>query len=158
MKSLTKHEQDLKNRKAIGEFKEELDTLGQDSEEKAAKWVIEKGKEDRKKADEAEARILEGLEKEKNKRFTHYHEALYKTAKRKILEYGVPPKYYMDCQLTPKGLLFGFRSYASKKWEMKGMKITMIPRYDLFAIIMMINDALDEISKREKVNGSSITK
>ena len=131
---------------------EEIEAMGQDDEVKAAKWVKEKGKENEKIQNEKDAVALEKLH-DKRKQVYGYKDILLREALIRLKDYDVPSHYYIEIGKTEKGLIFGFKHFTDKQWFMKGMKVCMIPKYDLFAISLMINWALDEIGKREEKNG-----
>ena len=127
---------------------EELLAMGQDSETKAAKWVIEKGVEDRKAQDEEDYYTAEGIGKAQK------NEGLYKfkikeEAKKRIVSYDIPKGYLVDCVLTSKGLAFGWRYWSNKVWFMKGMLISGQVLADLQEVDRLINQALDEVGRHE---------
>lgn len=132
---------------------EEIEAMGQDSEVKAAKWVKEKGKEEEKLQNEKDAVALTKLH-DKRKQVITYRDVLLKEARIRLQDYDIPIGYIMDIAKTDKGVLFGFRHLKQKKWFMKGMKVSGLPREDLFGISMMINWALDSIAQREEENGT----
>ena len=133
------------------ELQEEIEVLGQDSEKKAAKFVIEKGKEHDKQAKEQEYQIQDKLDKSSP---NLYRISIRNEAKRRITEYDVPKGFRIDCVLTTKGLAFGYKYYTDKMWFMKGIKLSNIPMYDLNGVDRMINEALDEIDRR--INNKSL--
>ena len=126
---------------------EELLEMGQDNEKKGAKAVIEIGERERKKQTEKEFYLKEDLSKHKNKNI--YREAIRNEAKKRISEYNIPKGFMIDCVLTSKGLAFGYRYFTDKMWFMKGITISQNPLYDLQGVERRINEALDEIGRRE---------
>jgi hypothetical protein len=146
-KSLTKLEQEREDKKTIGAIVEEIEAEGQDSDIKAAKFVIEKGREKDKQEEEKEFETRDKLEKRANNT-NLYRDSVKNEARRRISEYDIPRGFQIDCVLTTKGLAFGYKYFTDKMWFMKGIKLSGMPIYDLNGVDRMINQALDEIDRR----------
>ena len=132
------------SKKRAEEFAEEIAVLGQDSEEQAAKWVIEKGEEERKKQDEENYYTQEKLAKRKG---SLYWDSIRNEARKRIASFDIPKGYTIDCVITSKGIAFGWKHYSRNVWYMKGMKVSESPVHDLQMVDRLISQALDEIER-----------
>jgi hypothetical protein len=128
---------------------DELLAMGQDSEDKAVKHVIENNDRILKEEEQKSAEALTKLSDHK-KNENVYKDALRNEARRRIKEYDIPQGYIIDCMLTSKGMAFGYRHFTSNLWFMKGITISTNPLYDLQGIDRIINEALQEIGNKEK--------
>lgn len=129
------------------ELIDKIEQMGQDSEEKGKKAVQQFAKE---KEQEEKKKEAEALDKLNTKNYNLYWDRIKNEAKRKIREYDIPRGFYVDCGLTSKGLVIGYKHYTDSLWFMKGMKISTLPTVDLWGVDKLINEALDEIDRRQK--------
>ena len=148
LNQLTKLEQEKQSRIMAEELAEEIDTLGQDSEIQAAKWVIEKGKEEEHQESEKEAEATWKLDESKNQ-YSLYRERIYKEAKRQLETFDVPRGFRFDVALNENGLVFCFQTPLGKVFA-RGMKISTFVAEDLQGVTRMIHDALDQMEKMEE--------
>ena len=135
----------------IPDSPELISQMGQDSEVKAAKVIIEEHQKEQKIENEKSAIIEDILTPSAKKlQLYTYRDLILQEGKRRLKEYEIPANYYLDCGLSKKGMLFGYRHVNDKQWFMKGLTLSFNPKIDLFAISLMINWALDQIGEREK--------
>lgn len=138
----------LKSKKNAGELAEEIDTLGQESETKAVKWVQEVEKRERKEHEEDEAKALEDLYDKRKYTKNVYFNSLYNLAKQQFARYDVPAGYNIDVTLKEDGrLIFGLQKIGFK-WYAKGMKPCGEPKYDINCVERLVIQtmiALDEL-------------
>lgn len=138
----------VKKKKKASDFAEELDATGQESDEKAAKWIIEKQKTEEKEQKEEEAEDQWRLH-DTRKQNLEYHKRLKLIMERRMREYATPPYFRWYATLTKKGLVLGI---ADPKgiWYAKGMQISHLPFYDLSGIDTLIMKGLDFMNHLEK--------
>lgn len=134
--------------KTPNEIAEEIDVLGQENEIKAAKWIIEKGKEDEHQENEAEAEAKWKLHDTKNQ-YSVYREKIYEEAKRLLQTFDIPVGFQFDVALNEKGLLFCYRDPYGKI-HARGMKISTFISEDLQCVTRFIHDALDSMEHMEE--------
>lgn len=162
LKSLTKLEAERQSKILAGELAEEIDTLGQDSESKAVKWVQEKEAEREKEAKVEKTDAIEKLSDVVDQSFT-YRRKLYEYAVKEMKGYDLPKGFFWLVELNDKGLLFSYRIPNGRKFA-KGIKISTFVREDMQAIDRFIQIMLDEmeevedyfINRREKKTESGI--
>jgi hypothetical protein len=153
LQEMTKLEAEKESRKRAELEADEIDTLGQDSEIKAAKSVIEKQKEVDHQESEERAVSEWKLTDAKNKVWT-YNDSLIQEAIRMILLSDVPAGYRLAPRITKKGLAFWIRDKEGN-WYIDGMKISGLPKYDLNCLDRKIGKALDFIDKLEEKYGTT---
>lgn len=145
--SNTRLENERISKKNAQELAEELDTLGQDSDERAVKWVQEKQKEldtEEVKETNKEKEILHDKRKYKK---NEYFLAILRMAKRKLAEFDVPNGYRVDAILKENKVIIGLRKDGFR-WYAKGMVICGEPKYDMNCIERLVIQcmiALDEL-------------
>jgi hypothetical protein len=132
-------------KKKLADVVEELDAMGQEDEKKAAKFVIEKGKEDRHEEDEKRSEVEWKLHDNKGRIFT-YKDLLLNEFKRQMMEmYQMLPQGYAWMPFaTKKGIALYIKD-EQDKWYARGMIVSGIPKYDLNCVERMINKALDSM-------------
>ena len=131
-----------------GQLAEEIDAMGQESEEKAVKWVQEVEHREEKKRQETDAQHAEQIAKKRRFKKNDYYIALYQYASKLLKEYDIPQGYEVDCYLKEEGkLVFGVRK-VGYRWYAKGMIICGEPKYDKNCIERLVYQtmmALDEL-------------
>ena len=149
-KALFKHEKDLLLKKIIGKTNEELDATGQESEAKAAKWVKEKGIEERHIEDEKRAEEEWKAHDSKGKVLT-YKDAIYNAVKRQMVEsYALLPRGFIWYPVkSEKGIEIWVRD-LDKQWYARGMTICNNPTYDLNCVDRLIDKALNHMDNLEQ--------
>ena len=147
--SLTPLDQKRLSKQRAQEETEKIDALGQESETKAVKWVIEEGERERKEQAEEEAVARWKLEDVKKTVWT-YKDSLLKEANRQIPSYELPSGFLIKASSGKQGLLFFVRDLKGN-WYVKGMKISNIPMYDLQGIQRMVDKCLNVIDKLEDI-------
>lgn len=135
---------------SVNDLIEEIEVMGQEDEKKGIKAVKEISKRDEKIESEKQATALTKLS-DRHKNTSLYRDSVKNEAKRRIGEYSLPQGFKIDCTLTSKGLAFGYRHTLDKMWFMKGMLISQNPVYDLAEVDKLINEALDEITRRDEI-------
>lgn len=138
-------EEEKEQNKKIAEFEEELDVLGQDSEDKAAKAVIEKGKKNQKKEDKKRSDILAQLDDNRNKIFI-YKDVFFQKFQEELEEYDIPKGFRWGVVKTDKGIVLYF-TYQGRNFA-RGMTISNNPLYDMNCADRLIGKALDAMDKR----------
>lgn len=128
--------------KSLGDQVEELDAMGQENEVKAAKWVIEKGKEVDQEEQQIKDLAHEILEKARKGKEL-YRQGLLKQVFRLIHTMDVPMGYHIGAFYTSKGLVVWVMH--KKKWFAKGMKVTGEVKYDLNGVDRIMVKAADFI-------------
>lgn len=143
---------DLK--KQIAQEVEEIETLGQESDEKAVKWVQEVEKRNMHEEDEKRAAEEWKLHDSRKRVFT-YETALAQACQRRMVEYDefVPKGFMWIARLSKKkkgGLEIWIRD-PKDKFYCKAMIISHSPKFDLNWIdntIVMGLDQMDELERR----------
>lgn len=140
----------MKKKRKPSDIIEELDAMGQENEHKAAKWVIEKGNEDRHVEDEKTAEETWKLH-DNRQRVWSYKDALLSAMKRRMIEfYNMLPENFAWYPLkSDKGIVLWFRD-PKGQWYARGMYISLEPKYDLNCVERLVNKALDEMDKIEQ--------
>lgn len=130
---------------------EEIDTLGQESETKAVKWVQEIEKREEKKRQDAEGKQLELIEKKRRFKKNEYYDALVHLAKKQLHDYDIPKGYEVDVLSKGDGrILFGVHKIGYK-WYAKGMRVCADPHYDINCVERLVVQtmiSLDELQKQ----------
>ena len=145
---LSKLDKERVLKKEIGEQTEKLEAMGQESDRKAAKWVKEVGKEERKKEQDRQDVVMEILDKSK-KHILTYKEQLMKEMihEMKYWDDDLPTGYNWAPQSTDKGIVLWIRN-PKKEYFAKGIKLSGEPKYDLNAIARIIVGAVKEMEKQ----------
>jgi ribosomal protein S20 len=87
---------------------EKLEALGQESDKKAAKWVIEEGKAYEKKSKEKETRILTQLNDARHTVYS-YKETLLRLLHEGILSINMPKTYQWGVWFDGKGIVLSIK-------------------------------------------------
>lgn len=148
LSSLTKLEQEKQSKLIAGEIEEELNVTGQESETKAVKWVQEKDKEveHAEKEELAEAEWKATDEQKKGKVFS-YRDVLIDFMKKEMMSYYqlLPTNFiWYPLKDSKQGIVLWIRD-SRGKWYARGMKVSMMPKYDINCIQRMIIKALDHM-------------
>lgn len=131
---------DIKNRKKkVAEEVERIETLGQESEKKAVKWVKENTKEIQAKEKEKEAGELSRLDSKK-KNIVSYKEELAKIIYDRLAKNLWPKGYKYLVNTSPKGIGIFIKNAQGKEYG-RGMLVTFMPEYDLNAAVVLIIQA-----------------
>lgn len=141
--SLSKLEQERQARIELGKLKEELEATGQESDTKAAKYVIEKENENLKTEADIFSIVRWKLEDSKLKPFT-YMEILEGEWRRQMGSYDLPRGWMWSIQRTKKGIALFIRDRIGKFYG-RGIKVCFEPKYDLNAMDRLIVKALNFI-------------
>jgi hypothetical protein len=117
---------------------EEIDTMGQESEAKAVKWVQEiennRQKEEMYELSKNEEKLSDKRKHKKNP----YYESLLKMAKDELEQYDIPVGYNTDILLKENGkIVFGLQKVGFR-WYAKGMNISGEPKYDINCVQRMV--------------------
>jgi hypothetical protein len=148
--SLAKLEAEKQSKYLAGQQAEELEAMGQDSEKEAAKWVIEKGEQERKEEEEQTAVEEWKLHDKRNSIWT-YKDVVLDCLKRQMKEaFGMLPRGFLWYPVkTEKGIALYFRD-PKGTWYVRGMYVSMIPEYDLNCIDRLIDKALNSMDQIEQ--------
>lgn len=123
-------------KKKIAEAKERVDVLGQESDKKAAKWVIEEGNKDKKGAQVQIGVDLEHLDTSSKGSYKKYKSALGKILYNKFSKLTWPKGFRYGIYVTPKGIECHIYDPFKRKFA-RGLQITYNPKYDLNAAQVM---------------------
>lgn len=137
-----------KSKIKAAELAQELDTLGQDSEEKAAKAVIEKGQEEEKIEAKKEADSLEKIT-DARRNDNDYTQALLREAKILALGYDLPKGFLWSLKVTSKGLALFIKAPNGKMFA-HGMKIIYEPYHDMKGSHALLIKGLDFMDSWKK--------
>lgn len=136
-------------KKHVGEISEQIDAMGQDSEIKAAKWVIEKGKEDDKRVKEEESRQLEALNRRSRFKFSHYKGLLAELMEDILLRrVELRPGWKYRTFHNGKGVGLALISPQGRIYA-RGFKPINHPEYDLNACVVLCLQAENCIDRVE---------
>ena len=130
-----------KSKKAIiGELAEEVEATGQESETRAAKWVIEKGKEDQKRQQAGKANTLELLEEKNKFKIIDY----WRTVADVMTIFTEREEFPLDWDwrvvITDRGVVMRLLS-PDKRAFVRAFTPSHIPNYDLVAISKVLESA-----------------
>ncbi len=137
----------MKKKKAIDKI-EELDAMGQEDEIKAAKWVMEKGREDEKEEKETKA-IAEEVLQDARRTKERYYQKLLEQAFRLIHTIELPTGYHVGAFYTKSGLVVWVTT-PKKQWFAKGMKVSGEVKYDMNGVDRLLIKACDFIDDLEE--------
>jgi len=130
------------------DLEERIDAMGQESETKAAKWVIENESDEQKDRNKFEADQLDVLTEKRKFTKGNYYINLYQYAKKQLSLYDIPRGYNVDIVLKKEGkLIFGLQKNGYR-WYAKGMNICGEPKYDINCVdrlIIQTQISLDEL-------------
>lgn len=129
----------------IGEALEKIDTLGQEDEHKAAKWVKEEAAASEKIEKEKEAVLLEKFDKA-DTTIKSYSYMVAKTLHDFVLEINMPPTYQWGVVPTNKGIVLIIQD-KNKKQHIRKFKLLHDPKFDLNAcyhFAMWAEDVYDQ--------------
>ena len=148
LNKLTVLEAEKQSKRIAAEIEEELDATGQESDVKAVKWVQEKGREAEHEENEelAEAEWKATDASKKGKVFT-YRDVLMDFIKREMMSYyDVLPVNFLWYPVKDKnqGIIIWIRD-SRGKWYARGMRVSMLPKYDINCVQKLIVKALDQM-------------
>ena len=124
-----------------------IDTLGQDSEDKAVNPVIEYNRELEKKSQKKEDDFLEKLSDINKKEI--YYRSILAEARIRLLEFSPPRGFDWIFRVSDKGLALFIKSPDGQQYG-HGMKILGEPLHDARGIDALISKGLDYM---EVLNG-----
>lgn len=143
--------------KKVAEIEEKIDATGQESDKKAAKYVIEEGKKHQEKQKKKEEKELDNLSiKRKAPKIESYYFTLCKTIHDLVQELQFPKTYDWGVWFDGKGIVLKIRD-KYKKSHIKAFKPTHEPKYDLAACYKLAwwaEDLYDAIEGNTSTNGT----
>ena len=149
----TKH----KNPRQTSMTPEELDAMGQESDTKAAKWVIEKSNEQEKIEAEEKAEQLDILEhKRKYDRFS-YQEKLAIFLRDMLREEGFPTQYGWVIELEGKAICLAVYKRDGSFKQIRKFRVTGEPKYDRQACVVFSSWAGDLVLREVDKSNELIT-
>lgn len=145
-------------KKRTNDIIEEIETLGQEDEKKAVKWVQEQGKVGEEQVQEKKNKILDNLEKKKKTVYS-YKDALFVELYRQMVSCYelLPMGFSWIPKRSDKGLELWIRD-PHNNFYAKGMYISNNPLYDLNCIERMIDQALVYMDKLEEQQALIVAK
>lgn len=141
---MSKFEEEKLKKKKRGEFLEELEAIGQESELKSRKWVRERYDREEKKQlfqKELDLNLLSKLRQRKQKDYTRYLSQIFL----RFLSEEDTSKYRLDIDLTDKGISVKIR----KTRFIGAFKVVGVPLYDYTACKIMAVKVGNTIAKLE---------
>lgn len=141
-------------KKRAGEDREKLAAMGQESETKGAKWVMEedrKKEQEEKKIQEAKQEILTDARKKR----VEYTQKLYDEMMREMVNWTdeLPEGVSWYPQITSKGLVMWV--HVGIEWHAKGMKVTGEVKYDMNGVYKMITQAITFAQEKTHPEGTT---
>jgi hypothetical protein len=149
LKKLTKLAAEKQSKKAMEEEMEELAITGQESEKKAAKWVIEKGKEAQSEQKKEDTAQLEQLESKSRFKFEDYKRYLAGIMYKELFQTKIPEKYSVRPFITDKGVGIAFNTPENRRF-VRAFAPVNVPTYDLNACMKLVYTAEDKINALEE--------
>mgnify|MGYP001578629582 CR=1 FL=1 len=143
----TKYDLSKESKKKAWEEGERIDWLGQDSERKGAKAVIEENKELEKKEYKKTAEQLTKLNDIKRNEEV-YRQRLRVIGQARARKYDIPKGFLWTLELTSKGIVLWIADPKRRTYA-RGMKISGNPLYDLNGIDRLIDKGLTFIDGKE---------
>jgi hypothetical protein len=132
--------------------KEEIDSMGQESEIKAAKWVKEKGKEKDKEVEKEESKKLETLEQKTKRVFLDYKQTLADILDKEAFVEEFPKEWKYHVAVTEKGICM-FVVSPEKKLYVRAISPVNEPKYDLTAVYSILESVWVLIEKYNSTRG-----
>lgn len=122
---------------------EELDAMGQEDDVKAAKWIIEKGKEEARQTQEKEHKAEAQLAQKARYTKNPYYESILRYTNKQIAEYiqDVPQGYMITANPKENTIIVGI-CRVGYRWYAKGMTICGDPHYDMNCIQRLVVQAM----------------
>lgn len=128
-----------------------IEEMGQENEVKAAKVVIEKGKEDKKRDNEVEAKNLENLENKSRFDFkTYQHELAELIAQIIRFRGGFDKGWLWDSWSNSDGVGLTLLDVVTKKRYVRAFRPVNIPEYDLNACHQLVISAEETVDRIDK--------
>jgi hypothetical protein len=133
----------------VGEAREILDTIGQDSEKEGIRWTkIFMDQWDKKEWEENQ--IEKEKLKKRNKRRLEYTHLLHNLIREKGLELERPAQgYWLETGFNQKGVWVRLHDRHGNKWN-RGIKVTGIPKYDHHAALILVQAIEDKMWELEE--------
>lgn len=132
----------IKKKRSAGEILEEIETLGQEDENKAIKWVKEVGKRDEQESKEEFDDSLTKLESKKKR--LGYKDALVEEIQGLMrgLSSEVPKGFGWNCVKSDKGIVFIVFTPDGKRF-VRGNTVCLIPEIDMQGALEKLYDMID---------------
>jgi len=149
-KKLLKIDQEKESKKRASELSDRLDAMGQENEQKAAKVVIEYGKETEEQERERHARAL-GIITSARKNDNAYCHALKNYWERELMEIDWPQHYMFSVSITDRGIA-GMMKTPLGRYFGKGIAPVYDANYDVNAIdvlVIQMENTLDRLENRK---------
>lgn len=155
--------EDIKHKLTLEEEVAKIEEMGQESESKAAKVVIEEGKEQEKKDKKIEAEQLDTLETKSRFKFVNYKQYLaHLVAEIMRVEEICPKGWLWDAWANESGVGLTLLSPQRRKF-VRAFKPVNEPKFDRFACTELVFSAentikkVNEEAKQKTGNGHIIT-
>lgn len=158
---MSKLDEERKLKKTVGEELNVLDEIGQDSEEKAAKIIIDLGKEEFEKSEKKDMLTVEKLDDARKKPFDEaYYRSILAECNLRMSEFSLPMGFRWIAKVSKAGLAM-FIEAPDKQQYAKGVKITGVPFDDAKGVVGLVNKSLEQVDFLEqqwKILSSTKTK
>ncbi len=148
-KARTKHEQQELKKKHEKAAEEYLDYVGQDSEEEGADATIEVQDEVQEQEKLAEFKKQEELERKRKFEDKEYIMELGKKLYDRAQRVDWPDGYTWRVEYKDERKISLIFKSKSGKWYGKGIKASMMPKYDLNAIHVLVTQCENTVDKLE---------
>jgi len=140
----SKLEEEKARKKLQQKEEEKLEVLGQESDKKAKKWIIEEGKNTEKEEKEHDALWHDILHKSRKKKID-YRKMLMTRLYKMVEEIDWPESYEYGVWFDGKGVVLAVKDKFKKLWK-RAFKPIHEPKYDLnacFRFAIWAEDILD---------------
>lgn len=131
-------------KKEIGEFENKIDAMGQESEKKAKKWIVEDAKENEKKENKKKDEALNQLDSKRKQVFA-YKEYVLQYLHDLILQIRLPPIYQWGVWFDGKGVKVVVID-KFKKRHVRAFRLSYSPKYDInycYVFAVWVEDIYD---------------
>lgn len=129
------------------ELSEKIDVLGQESEDKAVKWVKEAQNEEDKIQEQENNDSLNKLDL--SRKSLSYSDILVEEALSLMKGFDVPKGFYWGVTKTNKGIAFWYKTPDGKTFA-KGNTICLVPEIDMNGVVRKVFKMIDEMELIEK--------
>jgi len=136
-RSRTRLEEEKLRQKKKAMAEEYLNLVGQENEEKGAKWTIEFQSQAEKQEKEAEEIAKDKLKQSRRGKKEGYVFQLAKELYRRAMFVDWPKGYKWRVRYSDHKIALIFR-HPSGRWYGKGIKPTSIPMFDLYAVQQLV--------------------
>lgn len=133
--------------KKIGEYIEEIELMGQDSEDNAVKYVQEVGKREEQESKQENDDSLNKLDL--NKKSLSYSQILVEEAQSFMGGFDIPKGFTWGVLKSMRGIIFWYRTPQGKT-HARANTICLVAEYDMNGVVRKVFKMIDEMEKLEE--------